>query len=237
MLTEEQIRKNLEKVEERICAAAKRAGRDRSEITLIAVSKMNPPEAILAAYASGQKVFGENKVQELSMKQEVIKEDLDWHLIGHLQTNKVKYVVGNVSYIHSVDSFHLAQAISKEAEKKGLVVNILIEVNIGAEDTKYGVEPEKVKDLICEISTLRGVKVCGLMTVAPATDDPEGSRIYFRQMKELMVDIRNQNYDNIFMNVLSMGMSSDFEVAIEEGATHIRVGSSIFGERDYSAIH
>ena len=234
MLTKEEIGRNLAKIEERIEAACKRAGRDRSEVTLIAVSKMNPPEAVIAAHECGIDTFGENKVQELCGKIDVIPDRLNWHLIGHLQTNKVKYIAGKVAMIHSVDRFKLAQVIDKESEKAGVVTDILLEINIAGEESKFGILPSETESRSRLIAPLKHVRICGLMTVAPETDDPESNRSYFRQMRELSVDIASKNIDNIFMNVLSMGMTGDFEVAVEEGATHVRVGTGIFGARDYS---
>ncbi len=234
MLTKDEIGRNLSLIEERIAAACKRAGRDRNEVTLIAVSKMNPVEAVVAAHECGIDTFGENKVQELCGKIEAIGVPLRWHLIGHLQTNKVKYIAGKVVMIHSVDSLKLAEVIDKESEKAGVVTDILLEINIAGEESKYGIEPSETEALARSISPLKHVRICGLMTVAPETDEPENNRPYFRQMRELSVDIASKNIDNISMNVLSMGMTGDFEIAVEEGATHVRVGTGIFGARDYS---
>lgn len=234
MLTKDEIRRNLSLIEERIAAACRRAGRDRDEVTLIAVSKMNPAEAVVAAHECGIDTFGENKVQELCGKIEAIDVPLKWHLIGHLQTNKVKYIAGKVAMIHSVDSLKLAEVIDKESEKAGVVTDILLEINIAGEESKYGIAPSETEALARSISPLKHVRICGLMTVAPETDEPENNRPYFRQMRELSVDIASKNIDNISMNVLSMGMTGDFEIAVEEGATHVRVGTGIFGARDYS---
>lgn len=228
------IEKNLISIEQRISDACRRSGRTRDEVTLIAVSKMNPAEAVIEANNCGINTFGENKVQELTDKIEQVGRELNWHLIGHLQTNKVKYVVGKVAMIHSVDSYHLAEAISRESVKKGVETDILIEVNIASEESKFGVNPNDCVSVVRQISSLPNVRICGLMTVAPDTDEPESNRPCFRRMKELSVDIASQNIDNVTMNVLSMGMSGDFEVAIEEGATHVRIGTSIFGRRNYT---
>ena len=235
---QEAIKNNLEQIRKRIAEACSRCGRDPSSVGLIAVSKMNPAQAVIDAAACGQLVFGENKVQELCGKQDEVSASgsvppLEWHLIGHLQTNKVKYVIGRVKLIHSVDSLKLACEISKESIKKGVITDILLEVNISSEDSKFGLKPDEVLPLANEISGLENLRVKGLMTVAPYTDDPETNRIYFKKLKDLSVDISSQNIDNISMNVLSMGMTGDFEVAIEEGATLIRVGTGIFGARDY----
>lgn len=230
------IKHNLENVEEKICAACKRAGRDRNEVTLIAVSKTKPVEMIEACFTQGIRVFGENKVQELCEKYEVLPKDLKWHLIGHLQRNKVKYITDKAVLIHSVDSLRLAKAISEDAVKKGINVSVLIEVNVSEEDSKFGVKTEETESLIREISKLPNIFVKGLMTIAPYTEVPEENRSIFRTLKQLSVDIDGKNIDNVSMSILSMGMTGDYEVAIEEGATMIRVGTGIFGERDYKNI-
>lgn len=238
MNTAEEIKSNLDSVEKRIASACERAGRNREDISLIAVSKTNPVEAVVTALGFGQKAFGENRVQELCEKDDYIKQNgitvPEWHLIGHLQTNKVKNVIGRVDMIHSVDSLKLAGIIDKESKNKGLITKILLEVNIASEESKFGVLPQDAVDLAMSIAELKNVKLCGLMTVAPITENPESNRPYFRKMRELSVDIASKNKDNISMNVLSMGMTGDFEVAIEEGATHVRVGTGIFGKRDYT---
>lgn len=238
MILQETIRKNLNDINIRIDKACERAGRSREDVTLIAVSKMNPAEAVAAAESCGQSVFGENRVQELTSKQDEVKilcdKELEWHLIGHLQTNKVKDVVNRVSLIHSVDSKKLAEAIDKESEKRGIISEILLEMNISGEVSKFGISTDEIYSLLVSISQLKHVKVKGLMTVAPFTEDPETNRVYFRKMKDLSVDIASKNIDNISMDVLSMGMTGDFEVAIEEGATHVRIGTGIFGARDYT---
>ena len=228
------IKQNLAEVEEKICAACKRAGRDRKEVTLIAVSKTKPVEMLEACMEEGIAVFGENKVQELCEKYEVLPKDLHWHMIGHLQRNKVKYITDKVELIHSVDSLRLAQAISDDAVKKGVNVDILIEVNVGEEDSKFGLKTEETESLVREISALPNVFIKGLMTIAPYTEVPEDNRTIFRTLKQLSVDIERKNIDNVSMSVLSMGMTGDYEVAIEEGATMVRVGTGIFGERDYT---
>ena len=228
------IKQNLAEVEEKICAACKRAGRDRNEVTLIAVSKTKPVEMLEACIESEITVFGENKVQELCEKYEVLPKDLHWHMIGHLQRNKVKYITDKVELIHSVDSFRLAQAISDDAVKKGVNVDILIEVNVGEEDSKFGLKTEETENLVREIAVLPNVFIKGLMTIAPYTEVAEENRTIFRTLKQLSVDIASKNIDNVSMNVLSMGMTGDYEVAIEEGATMVRVGTGIFGERDYT---
>ena len=225
------IVENLAEVEARIQAACDRAGRKRADVTLIAVSKTQPDSVIMQAYAAGARVFGENKVQELSEKFQHLPQDIHWHMIGHLQTNKVKSVVGRAELIHSVDSVKLAEAIEKEASKKDIVVNILIEVNVAGEESKFGLKVTEVIPIIEKISAFSHVKVCGLMTIAPFVDNSEENRAIFANLRELSVDIEDKNIDNVNMTVLSMGMTNDYEVAIEEGATMVRVGTGIFGAR------
>lgn len=228
------LKENLEQVEKNIQAACKRAGRDRSEITLIAVSKTKPVEDLMEIYDAGVRTFGENKVQEMCDKMEKMPEDIKWHMIGHLQRNKVKYIVDKVELIHSVDSFRLAEEINIQAKKRGIVVPILVEVNIADEETKFGVTREDAIELVKQIATLDGIQIKGLMTIAPYVVDSEENRPFFRKIKDLSVDIMNQNIDNVCMDVISMGMTGDYQVAIEEGATMVRVGTGIFGKRDYS---
>ena len=227
------IRQNIESVEERICAACKRAGRDRAGVHLICVTKTKPEEMLQEAYEAGQRDFGENKVQEICRKKPNLPQDVRWHMIGHLQRNKVKQLIGQTVMIHSVDSIRLAETISAEALKAGITIPVLIEVNMAGEDSKFGVSPDETEALVRAASALEGIKVSGLMTIAPYTDDPETNRPYFAGLRELAVDIGQKCIDNVSMSVLSMGMTGDFEVAIEEGATHIRVGTGIFGERIY----
>lgn len=230
------IQENLQIVNEKMKTAAESAGRSLDEVKLIAVSKTKPVPMLEEAYALGCRDFGENKVQELCDKYEVLPKDIRWHLIGHLQTNKVKYIVDKAYLIHSVDSLKLAKEIQKEAEKKQVHVNILIEVNIAMEDTKFGVSVEETEELVRAISVLPNVHIKGLMTIAPIVSEPEENKIYFTKLKQLSVDIMKKNIDNICMDVLSMGMTGDYEEAIKDGATYIRVGTGIFGERDYSKL-
>ncbi len=230
----EDFKKNLEIIEENICKACEKAGRERSEVTLIAVSKTKPLEDLQAVYDLNIRDFGENKVQELTGKIEAMPDDIRWHMIGHLQRNKVKYIVDKVELIHSVDSLRLAEEISKQAIKKNVNVNILVEINIGDEESKFGISADEVKVLVRDIAKLDNVKVQGLMCVAPYVVDSEENRAFFHKIKDLSVDIMKENIDNVNMNVLSMGMSNDYQVAIEEGATMVRIGSNLFGKRDYS---
>ena len=227
------IADNIRSVETRIQNACERAGRNRDDVTLICVTKTMPVEDLRQAYEAGQRCFGENRVQEINDKFPRLPDDIKWHMIGHLQTNKVRYLMDKAVMIHSVDSAHLARAISKEAVKAGRVMDILLEVNAAGEESKFGLSREEVLPLVKDIASLPGIHICGLMTVAPFTDDPETNRVFFRDLRELAVDIDRQSIDNVSMAVLSMGMTGDFEVAIEEGATHIRVGTAIFGKRNY----
>ena len=225
---------NIKQVEENIIKSCEKVGRDPKEVTLIAVSKTKPYTAIEEALPSGVLDYGENKVQELTEKYEILPKDIRWHMIGHLQRNKVKYLVGKVELIHSVDSLRLANQIETEFAKKNEIANILIEVNMANEESKFGITSETTEQLVREISKLEHVRIKGLMTIAPYTDNPETNREYFRNMKKLSVDIKEKNIDNVSMNVLSMGMTGDYQVAIEEGATMVRVGTGIFGERNYN---
>ncbi len=225
---------NLAEVEKHICEACARAGRSRDEVTLIAVSKTKPVSMIEELLPGGTRDFGENKVQELVDKYEVLPKDIHWHLIGHLQRNKVKYVVDKACLIHSVDSMRLAETISEEGVKKGVTVPVLIEVNVAGEESKFGVTLEETESLVREIAKLPSIQIKGLMTIAPYVEDPEENRVHFSRLKQLSVDIKNKNIDNVSMDVLSMGMTGDYQVAIEEGATMVRVGTGIFGERNYN---
>ena len=228
------IAENIRSVEQRIQAACARAGRSRDEVTLICVTKTMPVTDLQEAYDEGQRNFGENRVQEITEKHPLLPDDIRWHMIGHLQRNKVKYLMDRVVMIHSVDSVALARTISKEAVKAGRTMDILLEVNAAGEESKFGLSYEEVLPLVREIAPLPGIHICGLMTVAPYTDDPETNREFFKKLRDLSVDIDQQSIDNVSMHTLSMGMTGDFEVAIEEGATHIRVGTAIFGKRDYT---
>lgn len=230
------LQDNLIQVEQNIEEACRRAGRDRSEVTLIAVSKTKPVETLQEAYDLGVRIFGENKVQEMADKYEVLPKDIRWHLIGHLQRNKVKYIIDKAVLIHSVDSLRLAQTIEKEAEKHNLTAHILIEVNVAREESKFGIFPEDLEALVDEIAKLPHIQVDGLMTIAPFVPDPEENRPVFRELRKLSVDISAKKVDNVNMSVLSMGMTNDYQVAIEEGATMVRVGTGIFGARNYAQV-
>ncbi|MCD8179935.1 MAG: YggS family pyridoxal phosphate-dependent enzyme [Firmicutes bacterium] len=227
------IAENLEEVERRITAAAERSGRSREDITLVAVTKTHPPQMMNEAIRLGVTDIGENKPQEVRDKfAEVLP--VKWHLIGHLQTNKVKYVIDKVCLIHSVDSIKLMDEIERQAQKHNLDMDILIQVNISGEESKSGIVKEQLEELLIHAGTLSRVKVKGLMTVAPKTDNPVTNILHFDNIRQLFIDIQQKKYDNVSMVYLSMGMSGDFETAIECGANMVRVGSAIFGERDYS---
>lgn len=228
------IRENLEQVEENIRKACARSGRDRGDVKLIAVSKTKPVEMLREAYDAGCRDFGENKVQELTAKYEQMPKDIRWHMIGHLQRNKVKYIVGKVYLIHSVDSLRLAEEISREAVRQNVTVSVLVEVNVAGEESKFGTTDAEAADLVAEIAKLPNIIVKGLMTIAPYVDFSEENRLYFAKLKQIYVDIIQKNIDNVCMEELSMGMTGDYETAIEEGATYIRIGTGIFGERDYT---
>ena len=227
------LKDQLQEVEKRIQAACDRAGRKREEVTLIAVSKTKPVETLQEAYDLGVRIFGENKVQELTAKYEALPKDIHWHMIGHLQTNKVKYIIDKAELIHSVDSLKLAETIEKEAAKHDLIADILVEVNVAEEESKFGMKMEEVIPFVEKVSAFPHVRVRGLMTIAPFVEDPEENRSIFADLHKLYIDIKKKNHDNDTVSVLSMGMTNDYEVAIEEGATMVRVGTGIFGARHY----
>lgn len=227
------IKNNLETVQKNIDIVCQKSNRPTDDICLIAVSKTKPVTMLQTAYNLGIRDFGENKVQEILEKYDKLPSDIRWHMIGHLQRNKVKYIIDKVSLIHSVDSLRLAEEISKEAVKHNLTMPILIEVNMAEEESKFGLSITECKSIITAISQLPNIQIKGLMTVAPFVENPEDNRQYFKAMKQLSVDIMNENIDNIRMDVLSMGMTGDYEIAIEEGSNMVRVGTGIFGERNY----
>ncbi len=231
------IEKNLEDVKKRIKDAAEKNGRSAEDVTLITVTKTHPPEMINEAIRCGVTDIGENKVQEIMDKYDKVEKGVRWHLIGHLQTNKVKYIIDKVYMIHSVDSVKLMDEIERQAEKQGVeAVKILIQVNISGEETKFGVDISEVEELLAHAKDLKHVKVCGLMTILAKFDTAVANSLHFRDIYNKFIDISKNKYDNINMNFLSMGMSGDFELAIEEGSNMVRVGTAIFGERDYSGI-
>ena len=228
------VAENLIQVQKNIEEACKKVNRDPDEVTLIAVSKTKPVEMLKEAYEAGARVFGENKVQEIVDKYDQMPSDVKWHMIGHLQRNKVKYIVDKVAMIHSVDSLRLAETIEKEAEKKNVVVPILIEVNVAEEESKFGLKPEEVLSFIEQIADFSHIQIKGLMTIAPYVENAEENREIFRELKKLSVDIAAKNINNVTMSVLSMGMTGDYMVAVQEGATMVRVGTGIFGARNYA---
>ena len=229
------IAENIARVRANIAAAAREVGRDPGEITLVGASKMNDADACRAAIAAGINVLGENREQEMTKKlAEHAYDGAPLHFIGHLQRNKVKNVVGKVAMIESVGSLELLSAIDKQAEKLGIVQDILLEVNIGGEAAKSGVDPAALPQLLETAAGCAHIRVRGLMAIPPVAETSDGNHAYFTKMHELFVDIGRKKYDNVSMDFLSMGMSGDFEDAISAGANMVRVGSSIFGARDYS---
>ncbi len=227
------LEKNLQEIEFKIQEACRRAKRNRDEVTLIAVSKTKPISMLKEVYNLGIRNFGENKVQELCEKHPQMCEDTIWHLIGHLQTNKVKQVIDKATLIHSIDSVRLAEVVEKEAAKRDLTVDVLIEVNVAKEESKYGFTEDQVLSAVETIATFPHIHICGFMTIAPFVEKPEDNRSVFARLKKLSVDIAAKNIDNVSVDILSMGMTNDYEVAIEEGATMVRVGTGIFGAREY----
>ena len=225
--------KNYQNVLNEMTEVLRKSGRDSNACTLIAVSKTKPVEMMLPVYEAGCRDFGENKVQEIMDKYDKMPSDVRWHMIGHLQTNKIKYIIDKVYMIHSVDSLHLAEAISKEAVKKNVTARILLEVNVAKEESKFGVTLEETAEFYKNVCKLPNLSVEGLMTIAPYVEDAEKNRQYFAKLRQLSVDTGIKKTDNNIGAELSMGMSGDYIVAIEEGATFIRVGTGIFGERVY----
>lgn len=229
------IAENVKLVKENIEAAAIRCGRDPADIKLVAATKMNDAFRVREAIAAGVDICGENRVQELQEKlAQGAYDGCPLHFIGHLQKNKVKYIIGKVELIHSVDSVPLAQEINKRAAALGLTQDILLEVNIGAEENKSGFAPEELACALDEMAQFSSIRVLGLMAIPPVCEISENNRVYFRRMKQLFIDIGQKKYDNVIMQLLSMGMSADYEVAVEEGANLVRVGTGIFGARNYA---
>lgn len=226
-----QIAENLEKVREKINAAAQRAGRNSAEIKLVAVTKTVDVPQIEEAITAGITAIGENRVQEVRKKYPEVTLPVEWHLIGHLQTNKVKYIIDKVDLIHSLDRFSLAEEISKRAQQAGRIMPVLVQVNVAEEESKFGLKVEETEDFIRQVSQLEGISIQGLMTIAPYVEDPEEVRPVFRKLKELSEEIQGKALPKVEMKYLSMGMSNDYEVAIEEGANLIRIGTAIFGAR------
>lgn len=225
------VKENIEEVRRNIEAASKKSGRRAEDITLVAVTKTVEPEIMNASIDWGVSVIGENRVQEIRRKFDDIDPRVSWHQIGHLQTNKVKYIVDKVDMIHSVDSYRLAKEISDRALKLNRTMDILIQVNVADEEQKFGIAENDLPGLLKEVSELPAVQVKGLMLIAPFAENPEVVRPIFKRMKEIFESTKNLNYGNVKMEYLSMGMSGDYVVAIEEGANMVRIGSGIYGER------
>lgn len=228
------IARNIDDIRSRIKAACLRSGRDPDSVQLIAVTKTIDAEQINIAVEAGLNILGENRVQEVLHKYEAIKGDVSWHLIGHLQTNKVRQIIDRVTLIHSLDSLHLANELQKRASLRNKPVQVLVEVNVGQEATKFGLSPDKVSEFLESLKDMDHIQVRGLMTVAPFLEDPEDDRMVFRRLKDLFEDLKKLNLPNVQMEHLSMGMTHDFEIAVEEGATMVRVGTGIFGTRNYA---
>lgn len=228
----EYLKENLDLVKENIEKACKKINKNPREITLVAVTKTISEDVINESTKYGVTDIGENKVQEITRKYDQINEDIKWHLIGHLQTNKVKYIIDKVDLIHSVDSFKLAKEIDKRAKSINKTMEVLLQLNISLEESKFGVNEDEILNLVKDISKLENVKVMGLMTMAPYYQDPEDTRIIFKKLKEIFEQLKYNKYNNVKMKYLSMGMTSDYIVAIEEGANIIRVGTGIFGKRE-----
>lgn len=226
------IEENLRQVRENIAKAARESGREPGEITLIAVTKTHPPQMMNEAVHLGITDVGENKAQEVRDKYAQV-EPVRWHLIGHLQRNKVKYIIDKVCMIHSVDSIELMDEIERQAEKHQKVMDILIQINISGEETKFGIEPQQLEALLEHAAGLKHVRIMGLMTIIPKTDDSITKRLHFDNMQRIFIDIQSKTYDNVHMKYLSMGMSGDYMDAIASGANMVRVGSAIFGKREY----
>lgn len=225
------IQKNLQEVQQKIEAACKRSGRDPKEVTLIAVSKTKPAEMVSEAYEAGMRDFGENKVQEILAKSQVLPGDIRWHMIGHLQTNKIRALLGKTALIHSVDSVRLAQKLEEEAAKQEILVDILLEINVAREESKFGFFLEEAENAVMEIKDFPHLRICGFMTSAPFVEDAEKNRDVFKKLNNFYVDMKSKNIDNTNMRILSMGMTNDYEVAVEEGATMVRIGTAVFGAR------
>ena len=209
-----------------------------AHVTLVAVSKTHPADAVMEAYNAGQRIFGENKVQEMTAKYEIMPKDIDWHLIGHLQSNKVKYIAPFVAMIHSVDSIKLLSEINKQAQKQNRIIPCLLQIFIASEETKFGMDAREAEDLLIskEFSELKNIQIAGLMGMASNTENEEQIRIEFRNLKKVFSYLKSSlgNKENLHLNTLSFGMSSDWKIAIEEGSTMVRIGSTIFGNRNYA---
>lgn len=225
------VKENLREVIHNMEIACKNSGRDMKDVTLIAVSKTKPNDLIMEAYESGIRDFGENKVQDLVKKSEELPKDIKWHMIGHLQTNKVRQLLGNTVLIHSIDSIRLADTIDTEAKKKNIHVDGLLEINVAKENSKYGFVEEELEEILPIFARYKNLHIKGFMTIAPNVENAEENRKVFEKLSKMSVDIKAKNYDNIDVRFLSMGMTGDYMVALEEGANFVRVGTGIFGKR------
>ena len=228
------IQVNVAEIKEEIKQICNRLGRNPEDITLVVVTKTVEPERINYAVDCGVSNLGENKVQEIVDKYETVSKNIKWHLIGHLQTNKVKYIIDKVELIHSVDSVKLAEEISKKAEKYDITKDVLVQVNVAEEESKFGIRLDEAVNFVKSISVFDNIRIKGLMTIAPYSEDPEGVRLVFRQLKEKFDELSQMNLPNVEMKYLSMGMSNDYQIAIEEGSNMVRIGTAIFGKRNYS---
>lgn len=228
------IQVNVAEIKEEIKQICNRLGRNPENITLVVVTKTVEPERINYAVDCGVSNLGENKVQEIVDKYETVSKNIKWHLIGHLQTNKVKYIIDKVELIHSVDSVKLAEEISKKAEKYDITKDVLVQVNVAEEESKFGIGLDEAVNFVKSISVFDNIRIKGLMTIAPYSEDPEGVRLVFRQLKEKFDELSQMNLPNVEMKYLSMGMSNDYQIAIEEGSNMVRIGTAIFGKRNYS---
>jgi pyridoxal phosphate enzyme (YggS family) len=230
-ITKDEVKKNLERVRKRIVNSAIRAGRRPEEIILVAVTKGVPVELIQGAYEEGQRIFGENYAQEAIQKIERLPEDITWHFIGRIQRNKVKYIAGRFALVHSIDSIGLCEEFQKQCNKKGLQIDVLVEVNLAGENTKGGVNKVNTLSFVKDMLKFNALKMKGLMAMPPYSENSEDSRKYFRDLRQLRDELIVNGIPDENLQILSMGMSNDFEIAIEEGATMLRIGTAIFGPR------
>ena len=228
------IKRNTKEILERVSNAANKSGRSLDDVTIISVTKTVGIDKINEVVSNGIINLGENRVQEFNNKfNNLLNNNVKWHMIGHLQTNKVKYIIDKIELIHSVESIKLAKEINKKAQQKNITAKVLIELNIGEEDSKYGISEDNIIDLLKQLEKLNNIKIYGLMTVAPYCENPEDVRWVFQKMKAIYDNISNMKFKNTEMKYLSMGMTNDFEIAIEEGANMVRIGTGFFGERNY----
>jgi pyridoxal phosphate enzyme (YggS family) len=229
----EHISQNIAEIQQRIANAAKKANRAANEITLVAVSKTIPAEYAAEAHRCGISNLGENKTAELISKKALLPSEIKWHMLGHLQTNKVRKIVGECGLIHSLDSLRLAEQINRVSLEKNVITECLVEINIGEEPQKFGISPKNTENFIQKVACFSNILIRGLMCVAPVSHFGESNRNFFAMMRKLFIDIQKNKLDNTTMDILSMGMSQDFETAIEEGSNCVRIGTALFGKREY----